>query len=211
MNTFSREAAATRIASKLYGDDPTHYDPDHYGRIRENLLGYSDAMLTLLQDSIGVEGGALDLIGFLVYDEEKETGVNETLTFLQRLNDIDSYPAVMCNIIQGLHHTAALPRYEDYSTADELTQRQCLALIHVMVALMKTGVRDNGADPQKHRVIGKRFASYIGNDELVRLVINHPDQYPRIVEAIRQRKTASPAVIAAVLDAPTPSLSDGAL
>jgi hypothetical protein len=208
---FNREAVATRIALKLYGDDPVNYDPDHYGRIRENLLGYSEGMLTLLQGSIGVSGGPLDLIGFLIYDEEEEPAIREALYFLEQCASTNSYPAVLCNLIQGLHQTDALPDCEDYSQADDLTRRQCIALINVLLCLMQTGVWVNGSDPQKHRVIGKRFSSFISNEELVRLIMDRPDDYPRIVQAIRQRKNATPAVIAEVLDSPAPSLSDGAL
>ena len=213
MNESDRYAVATRIASKLYGSAPSNFDPNQYGRIRENLLGYSDEMLTRLHDSIGTEGGELDLIGFLITDGdgESETGIRECLYFIEQVHHTETYPAVVCNMVQGLHLTPALPDHDDYSSADDLTRRQCIALIHVLTALMSTGVRDGSKDPQKHKVVGNRLASFINNDALVRLVMDRADDYPRIMQAIVQRKTANPEVILQVLNAPSPTLSDGLL
>lgn len=213
MNESDRYAVATRIATNLYGSSPNNFDPNHYGRIRDNLLRYSDEMLTRLHESIGTEGGELDLIGFLITDGdgESETGVRECLYFMEQVNDEEAYPAVVCNMVQGLHLTSALPDRDDYSTADDLTRRQCVALIHVLITLMSTGVRDGGKDPQKHKVVGNRLASFINDDALVRLVMERAADYERIRQTIKQRKTANPEVILQVLNAPSPTLSDGLL
>ena len=213
MNESDRYAVATRIATNLYGSSPNNFDPNHYGRIRDNLLRYSDEMLTRLHESIGIEGGELDLIGFLITDGdgESETGVRECLYFMEQVNDEEAYPAVVCNMVQGLHLTSALPDRDDYSTADDLTRRQCVALIHVLITLMSTGVRDGGKDPQKHKVVGNRLASFINDDALVRLVMERAADYERIRQTIKQRKTANPEVILQVLNAPSPTLSDGLL
>jgi hypothetical protein len=64
--------------------------------------------------------------------------------------------------------------------------------VYVTFCLIETGERGrDGSDPQKHPVMGKWLTSSIDDNRLVRLVMNHPDDYPSTVQAIRKRRPRS--------------------
>lgn len=209
MTTFDREQAIHSIASYIHGPQGVDADYDYLNTLSETLRGYSDGMLSRLDNGMYSDSSDLDLVDQLISDGEKEAGISEALFFLKTVQTRQL--SFVLNAVQGLHITSQLPEYADYSTADEMTIRQCIALVSVTVALMDSQGTELATSHLVHKPMQPRFATAVGDEGLVQLVMDHPDDHERIVRVIYERNTASVSVIAEVLNAAAPSLSDGSL
>jgi hypothetical protein len=211
VNPFDREALVTSIASHVYGAETSdnRIDYKQLDEVKESVNGYSDSMLSRLTNGMHDESSELNRVEPLVYDGAAEPRVNESLYFLGMLQDV--YHPQVINAVQGLRITGSLPPCEDYSSADEGTLKQCVALVSVTVAIMDCEYELKDRTLLVHRSMGIYYATALRDEELVRLVMDNADRHDVIVRAIYERKTASTTVISEVLKSSAPSLSEGAL
>ena len=208
MTTLERESLIETVTSRIYGPYDADVDEEFFNELKTTLNSYSDAMLSRLANK-DAGSNELDRVEYLIADGENETVVNEALHFLGLIpTQQDSF---VINAVRGLHSTQSLPQYEDYSTADESTYKQCIALISVTIAIMGSHHVGNVSSVTQPKATGVRFATVLSDENLTRLVMDRHEDYTRIINIIHDRKTANAGVISDVLNAPTPSLSNGSL
>lgn len=210
MTEYNRNEAIRHITSYVYGPETGERNQEFFHEIETTVRGYSDVLLAHLMNApYGNPFSALDRVEILIADGEKNAGVSEVLYFMGLVQaPRDSF---IINAVQGLRITPSLPQYEDYSTADELTRKQCLALVNVTVTIMETRYDDNGLSPLIHMGMGTRFATAINSGDLLRLILERPDDHARITSIIRDRKTTNAGIITNVLNADVQALASGSL
>jgi hypothetical protein len=209
VNSCEREELVNMLASYVYQTGNGDIDHEHLEKITESIRGYSDSMLTRLTNGMYDESCELDRVEILVYDGATEPRISEALYFLGRLQG--AYPPQVINAVQGLRITGVLPPCEDYSSADEGTLKQYVALVSVTVAIMDCEHELRDSTLLVHKSMGIHYATALRDKELVRLVMDNADRHDVVVRVIYERKAASSNIIAEVLKSSAPSLSEGAL
>jgi hypothetical protein len=116
-------------------------------------------------------------------------------------------------VYYGLHH----PHYETnlgYTPPENIFDEsdpevvKALALIELTNRLYDM---DEEMAALEHVTGGRDEVVYIADDELVRLVLERPEEVDRIVSIIEEEELAEGAVIRAMMDAPVQRLRDGML
>jgi hypothetical protein len=115
-----------------------------------------------------------------------------------------------CSVVRSLHHYPQLPEHDDYSEAPESVQKQCIALMETVSAVLGN-VDDTRGVFTKVIVPDREDAFLLADEALAKAVIGYPDEAPRIIEAIREHRTARFAVIDALLNEDQSPLVDGVL
>lgn len=174
---------------------------------KETLHDYSDATLRRI-DSYLSEGGSkshYNSIAYLVWGQESEAVVNECLTFFPYLPG--SYRGR--EVISPLHRYKQLPEVDDYSDVDEEWKAKMIALLSVTVKVHDSPARYTATGVI--RTPKGNDAPMMNNDDLVELILEHPQDADQIANLIIERNTNDAAQIAAVLESPTKPLSKGTL
>jgi hypothetical protein len=122
----------------------------------------------------------------------------------------------------SLHHYPALPSMEDYSTADEKTRQQCIALLVAVeqldeaaynIAFEKFASDDYDTDTTDFHPIESTSDRnrIIKSPELVKLIIEYPARVQQIIDFIVERKTVDVDGLKVALENPSPVLARGSI
>lgn len=117
---------------------------------------------------------------------------------------MDQMRALVC----GLHYYPQLPDVYTFSTADELTVSQCLALMRVTVS-----VGDVTGTPDDTKLTGspEETADILHRPDLVDLVLQYPQHGELLARTITERKTVDAEYLRTLIESSVLSLAEGTL
>lgn len=116
-------------------------------------------------------------------------------------------------MIRSLRHYPQLPKHPDYSTADETTKNQCIALM-IATDTIHNGIKNV---EEKYELLKSQQDAtgepimLLDGDGLIELLMDKPDQAQQIADLIVARKTGNGDLIRDILNHETPALADGLL
>lgn len=149
--------------------------------IPDYVADYSDDIVSVLSDlqknDPQTYKTAKEKVG---HTPTSEPELREFLYFASRIR-INSY-LVIQRFIDGLRYYDAIPYYEDYSSAPHEVLRQCEALVTVAAGISAHPV-ENGVSILTER-------NTISDSRLVQLLLDDPERADRIVQTLKERKTA---------------------
>lgn len=175
------------------------------------LKPYSDSTLKMVHDGIGEEDGQVfpEEALFAICYLGTESKIREYMMFSPGLRDDDDVEAIH-DYIDGLRAYPKLSRIDDFTLADEDTQKACHALLKATVYFHE----DEG---KYHPLSGTtkingRDYPVLGNQRLASLIINNPDRGDSILEFIQKRGfTTVTAVSEMIKDGTHNAVTDGFL
>lgn len=167
--------------------------------IREDLSSYSPELLNDLAELFKHESEVTQHVKICISMKHDEGLIRDFIAFTPAIPHLSfSYAH---EVIASLHTYPQLPDTESFSSLGNEVLSQCKALLHVAAETHDYELYRNGVD------MGSGFA----DSRLVDLIIARPEQSDRIIEIINERGTGDPAVIRAILDFGTASLSGGVI
>jgi hypothetical protein len=158
------------------------------GLMEEVLESFSDDTMVLIAGAVGEDDDqvfpeeAAALIGY----SGNETEIREYMAFSPGLRDDDDFESTL-DYIHGLHTYPKLSRIEDLALTDEDTRKSCHTLL-------KAAVLFHEDEERGHPAAGKTFIEkrgrefpVVGNQQLVSLILKHPDRGDDILRFIAER------------------------
>jgi hypothetical protein len=172
------------------------------GALAKTLKKYPDILLERLSQAQVTNGdGFVRVLRIAITKAAKLETVSEYVCFLDDL-DASSYYAARDHIA-SLHQYTQLPESDDFSNESEELKSQCRALLKVQRACAEV------EDLEVFRMESGYFV--IDDDDLVELILGHPDRATQIADSIRERKTIDVALIAEVITSDATALGSGTL
>jgi hypothetical protein len=169
--------------------------------VARQLSKYPDSILEKIVQEMTSTSQVYKLARNAVVNDVPVEGMSEMLTFVDEL-DASSYYAVRDHI-SSLHQYTQLPESTDFSNEDDETVAKCRALLKVQRACAEV------EDLEVFRLESGYFV--IDDDDLVELVLNHPDKASHIADFIRERQGIDVALMAEAFASGTSALGSGTL
>lgn len=136
------------------------------------------------------------------------TSMREAVCFYPHLTTKSTFFAKA--LLHSLRNYPQLPQLDDYSTADETTRKQCIAIM-VATEIINSGVDEQGEFINSATDESGNFLELIRDPALVDLLIERPDQATSIANLVIERKTTDTKLIKSVLEHDNPALANGIL
>jgi hypothetical protein len=170
----------------------------------------------------GDEGTAAVIAEKIATGHSDHVDLREYAFFLPKINmDNKRNAKVLLETMRDYMDMGVIPAAWDYSEADELVQKQCLALLNVAAAIEATGTGNNWTSlPLSKEHLNKRpenvaamqrSLARLRDNELVVALVTRPGEAEDIISVIREYRVSDYRSIKALLDGIAPSLSGGAL
>lgn len=186
-----------RIARRKYIADQID---EYYTTVQDHLCDYSDDLIDQIAQHHKSRTKMYSALEMAIDAGASESAVRDILFFAPQLQMGLLASGVY---IMNLHTYEDLPTYDCYSQAPTEVRDQCLALLTVSHAIIEHN-RD-----RNHNRTQLRFKNHtIGDDRLVKLLLEHPNRADSIAAAIEERGSVDFDLISVVT---TDSLSEGLL
>lgn len=202
------------VMSNFNGDEGTT-DPDTLMYVEETLEDYSDDMLHLVKEHVGLGGDTSRKLAIQINDGESEDYIRACWYFLPRLEPrsiTNFHPEHLLRSI--VYYDELRDGIEDFSGTDELTRQKMLAIMLAVQAIQKH------CDPEAMNA----FLAYpegssqrttnvaiIKDQRLVEMMLTNPEYVDHIRSVIADRRTADYDIIATVMRDGFDALSEGKL
>lgn len=198
------ETLLTHVAATTNIDDPGILN-----ETRDIIGKYQADLVAQLVEAISDETLPYNVSVLISYGEDSNY-IREALCFYPHIKTKSAYLADV--FLKSLRHYPQLPNVPDYSSADELTRKQCIAImIATDIIHSRMAIRDRVSFlTPKHSPAGDAVQMITGNG-LVELLMDKPDDAHRIAEIIVTRATGDAELIKSILNHETPVLADGIL
>lgn len=177
-------------------------------RTKESLDNYSDHLVSRIHKVCLRKSVDVMTLRFLIADQIPEHLLSQNVFFMPNLSRGAGFTGYSsAPIINALHRYEGLPRHDDYSKANAVTRKQCLALIRVTNALL------DYADIKNTPIVRNNETSehWISDERLARLIMDNHARAGRIIKSISESRRGDYGYIEAVLAGKNVTLTDGML
>ena len=199
-----KHSIVERIKALAFKDGPRGIE----SFIADDIKWYPEKYLRNVEAALQHEEGDLALgVAEQITNGVVSTLVNDSIHFYWKTKSDDYWQTIAG--VSALTHYAALSMHDDFSTADDRVQQQCMALMK-FTRLIDTLPQE--PSPFLDYVDDFRIDARIINDEsLITLITNRPDDVERIAEVVIEHRTSNGPAINGILEGALHPVSEGYL
>lgn len=170
-------------------------------KLARALGRYSDELLGMLDDRLAGNSPGVWMIRDSIEENSSEETLREHVAFFPYFHHLNH--TIAKDMVRSLHRYRQLPLSLDLSSEGDEVLFRCVALLVVMegATRLELDLVFRNEDPP----------FVLKDDRLVELVLAHSGDAGRIAGFIRDRETADPDLIEAMLTTEAPALGDGLL